>query len=189
MKPNAPARDSLRMLTARLLSGSVLCNGLDVYSGTSCRNSSNHVLDRVLYQRAQDEEHWTDGPIKQPEACADTFAESLKNYTSCDRTPRVPEPKIWLLRDRVLGNLVFNVEADEKVERGNERTHREQGRSVREEGQPYAPVDHLKQAKAKYLREYFSGKIRILRPLHNRMLDEEHDQQYERGDWDTLVEH
>src|SRR5205809_3591532 len=174
MKPNAPARDKSANAGRLGYFGSVLCNGLDVNSGTSCRNSSNHVLDRVLYQRAQDEEHRTDGPIKQPEACADTFAESLKNYTSCDRTSRVPEPKIWLLRDHVLGNLVFNVEADEKVERGSERTHREQGRSVREEGQPYAPVDHFKQAKAEYLREHFSSKIRILRPLHNRMLDEEH---------------
>src|SRR5947199_2457039 len=130
MMPNAPARDKSANAGRLGCFGSVLCNWLDVYSGTSCRNSSHHVLDRVLYQRAQDEEHWTDGPIKQPEACADTLAESLKNYTSCDRTPRVPEPKIWLLRDHVLGNLVFNIEPNEKVERGNKRTHREQGRRV-----------------------------------------------------------
>src|SRR2546427_9602950 len=79
MKPNAAHVIVCECWQARLLSRSVLCNGLDVYSSTSCRNSSNHVLDRVLYQRAQDEEHWTDGPIKQPEAGSDTIAVRFKN--------------------------------------------------------------------------------------------------------------
>src|SRR2546429_4975693 len=59
MMPNAPARDKSANAGRLGCFGSVLCNRLDVYSGTSCRNSSNHVLDRVLYQRALDrsEEH------------------------------------------------------------------------------------------------------------------------------------
>src|SRR2546429_750036 len=105
MMPNAPARDKSANAGRLGCFGSVLCNGLDVYSSTSCRNSSNHVLDRVLYQRAQDEEHWTDGPIKQPEAGSDTFAESLKNHSCSDRASWVSKAKIWLLRDHGLRNL------------------------------------------------------------------------------------
>ena len=91
--------------------------------------------------------------------------------------------------DYVLGNLVFNVEPHEEIERGKERTHREQRRSIREEDQPDAPVEHFKQAKPKYFGEHFAGKIRILCALHDRMLDEEHEQEYDRCDWDTPIEH
>src|SRR5207245_11707632 len=112
-----------------------------------------------------------------PEACPDSLTESLKNDPSCDRGSSISEAKIRLLSYNVLSDLVFNVEAYQEVERGEERTHRGQRRSVGEEGQPYAPVDHFKQTKAEYLGEYSAGKIRILGALHDRMLDEEYEQE------------
>src|SRR5207245_9455127 len=80
---------------------------------------SNYVLDRVLYQRAYDEEYRTYRSIKQPEARPDAFAQSLKNDSCSDRASWVSKAKIWLLGNDVLGNLVFNVEPDEEVERGD----------------------------------------------------------------------
>src|SRR6266516_1818717 len=81
--------------------------------------SSNYVLDRVLYQRAYYEEYRTYRSIKQPEACSDAFAQRLQNDSCRDRASWISKAAIGLLREDVLSDLVFNIEADKEVERGD----------------------------------------------------------------------
>jgi len=69
----------------------------------------------MFYHGAYDEEYYPARSVEYPEACSDTLTKGLKNHTRRDHRPRVSEEEKWLLRNHVLGNLVFNVESDKEV--------------------------------------------------------------------------
>ena len=84
------------------------------------RLPSDYILDRMFDDGAYykcDDAYWT---VEDPETRAHTLAESLQNNSQGDDPVRVSEPKIGLVRDHILSNLMLNVEAYEEVGRGDQ---------------------------------------------------------------------